>query len=280
MDPSTRDSIFRLIETADNFVKYAKPGGQTRARERATARYREARELAVAAGADELVRIATLRLADLDRQAAAEGAGTPAHTALMVPKAPATSDTAGRVPPGQTLTRGWPVLHEGRIPKFDRESWRFKVWGEVESETELTYDELRALGPLQMRSDFHCVTGWSRLDNTWVGVRAADVLAKASVASGACNVLVHSSGAYTANLPLQTVEREGFLAWGHDGEDLAPEHGWPLRLVVPSRYAWKSAKWAEGLELLAADRRGYWELRGYHNRADPWLDERYAHQEG
>jgi DMSO/TMAO reductase YedYZ molybdopterin-dependent catalytic subunit len=277
--PPTRESVFRLIETADNFVKYARPGGEPRARERAMARYRMARELAVQLGEREFVEIATLRMADLDRLAAQEedaAPTTPAPAPLSAAPGDAHND---RAPPGQTLTRGWPVLHEGRIPSFNPDRWRLKLWGAAAREAELTYDELRALGPATMTSDFHCVTGWSKLDNTWTGVWFRDVAALAQPSASAQHVLAWCAYEYRTNVPLEILLEEGFLAWGHDGQDLAPEHGWPLRLVVPSRYAWKSAKWVQGLEFLTQDRRGYWEERGYHNRADPWNAERYSYQE-
>lgn len=267
-----------MIETADNFIKYAKAGAEQSARERAVARYRNARELAAQIGDADLASVATLRISDLERDGVVSA---PAGVEVMVPPpAPARRSSMGdRIPPGQVMARNWPVLHEGRIPSFDGTSWPLKIMGEVERPTELTYAELRALAPTTMSSDFHCVTGWSRLENTWDGVWVRDVLARVGAKAAATTLMTWAPGGYGANLPLDLVLAEGFLAWGHDGEELAPEHGWPLRLVVPSRYAWKSVKWVQGLELLAADRRGFWEMRGYHNRADPWKQERYAYQE-
>jgi DMSO/TMAO reductase YedYZ molybdopterin-dependent catalytic subunit len=155
-----------------------------------------------------------------------------------------------------------------------------KVWGEVETPVELSYTELRDLPNVKMSSDFHCVTGWSKLDNLWVGVRTRELLNLAGVGANATHVLVHAEYGYSANLPLDVVlEDESIVAWSHNGEDLVPKHGFPLRLVVPRLYAWKSVKWVRGFELLDADARGFWEVRGYHNRADPWLEERYSYQE-
>jgi DMSO/TMAO reductase YedYZ molybdopterin-dependent catalytic subunit len=280
------------METADNFVKYAKPGTEERSRQRALERYQSARDLAGQIGDKELVRIATLRISDLNREAVADatfadGSSFPREAASAAAESPpdpaaVTSSPVparDRVPPGQSLTKGWPVLHEGRIPRFDRKAWRLRVWGEAEREVIFTYDELQAVGLQTIRSDFHCVTGWSKLDNTWTGVWFRDVVAPAMPRSSARHVTAHCAHGYTANIPFDRVMEEGFFAWGHNGTDLAPEHGFPLRLVVPSLYAWKSAKWVEGVELMAADRRGFWEVRGYHNRADPWLQERYSYQE-
>lgn len=284
----TPESLHRLLETAGNFVKYARPGLQARARERALERYRSARDLAVQIGDQEVVRIATLRIQDLERAPAgaeaasvAGDASQPAPAAGLVPVGAVDLRPTDRPrrPPDQSLTGGWPVLHEGRIPAFNPTVWRFRVFGEVERDVTLTYDEVQALGPAKIVSDFHCVTGWSKLDNAWAAVWARDVLALAGPKPSARHLIAHCHGGYTTNLPLDVVLGEGFLAWGHDGADLTPAHGFPLRLVVPSRYAWKSAKWVEGFELLEGDCRGFWETRGYHNRADPWRSERYSFQE-
>ena len=178
------------------------------------------------------------------------------------------------------MKRGWPVLHEGRVPRFDRAAWRLRVWGGVAQPIELGYDDFLALPRTESVSDFHCVTGWSKLDNRWTGVRVEELLRRAGTASSATHVIVHAEYGYTANLPLDVVlEPKVLLAWAHDGQDLAPKHGYPLRLVVPKLYAWKSVKWVRGLEVLDHDRRGFWEVRGYHNRADPWRQERYSYQE-
>jgi DMSO/TMAO reductase YedYZ molybdopterin-dependent catalytic subunit len=281
---SERERIFELLETADNFVKYAPAGREERAAARARKRYQRALELAERAGDGDMTTQARLRLEDLERRASlppgatddssSEGPGGGILTAELPEHARA------RVPPGQRVTRGWPVLHEGPIPRFDRATWRLKVTGAVDAPIELAYEELRALPNVEMCADFHCVTGWSKLDNFWTGVRARDVLGKAKPRSDAAHVTVGAEYGYTANLPLATLmDAETLLAWGHNGGDLAPKHGWPLRLVVPRLYGWKSVKWVRSFELITADRRGFWEVRGYHNRADPWLEERYSYQE-
>jgi DMSO/TMAO reductase YedYZ molybdopterin-dependent catalytic subunit len=185
-----------------------------------------------------------------------------------------------RVPPNQRLTRGWPVLHASPIPTFNPEIWRFRVWGLVNKEIEWTWDEFRALPTTTLSSDFHCVTGWSKLDNAWEGVSFREVAARAGVAPSATHALVYAPYGYTANLPLEVLmDDDVVFAWSHDGSPLEPQHGGPLRLVVPKLYAWKSVKWSNGVHLLDHDVRGYWEERGYHNVADPFREERYSWQE-
>jgi len=182
-----------------------------------------------------------------------------------------------RVPPGQYVTEKFPVLHVGSIPPFDRKRWDFRIWGLVESPVKLTYDELRALPVKEVVADIHCVTGWSKLDTRWKGATPQEILRSARPKSEAAYVLVHGEGGYTTNLPLEALLDDSVvLAYGYEGEEMSPEHGGPLRLVVPHRYFYKSAKWVRGLELMAEDRPGFWEQRGYHNNADPWEEERYA----
>ncbi len=196
---------------------------------------------------------------------------------------PSRVSSTDRLPPGQKLVRGFPVLHEGPIPRFDPGTWRLRVWGEVEQPLELGWDALSALPGLAVTRDFHCVTTWSRYDNVWEGIGVNTILAMARPRATATHVLVHSYDSidYTTNLAMGDFARDdNLLALRHDGSPLSPEHGGPVRLVVHHLYAWKSAKWVCGLELLAADRRGFWEERGYHNRADPWLEERFSSQEG
>jgi DMSO/TMAO reductase YedYZ molybdopterin-dependent catalytic subunit len=275
-----RAKVLKLLETADNFVKYG--GGTARSRDRAEKRYRRAEQLAVELGDEELRARARLRLGDLaSRPAAPAGEGNETGeepgSILLTDLPPHARD---RVPPGQRVKKGWPVLHEGPIPRFDPATWDLKVWGLVERPLELTYEALKGRPNVGMRSDFHCVTGWSRLDNEWTGVSTRALLEEARPANDATHVTVHAEYGYTANLPLSVLlEDASILAWSHDGEDLAPKHGFPLRLVVPRLYAWKSVKWVRGIELLNEDVRGFWEVRGYHNRADPWLEERYSYQE-
>jgi DMSO/TMAO reductase YedYZ molybdopterin-dependent catalytic subunit len=191
------------------------------------------------------------------------------------------ADEASRVPPGQHLTRGWPVLHSESIPRFDPSRWRFRVTGLVDDATELTWEEFRALPMAAITSDFHCVTGWSKLDNEWQGVRFAEIADRVGPRPEATHCVVSAPSGYTANLPLRTLLDDDVLfAWSHNGEALEPKHGGPMRLVVPKRYGWKSVKWANGLRFLDRDQRGFWEERGYHNGADPWAEERYSWQEG
>ncbi len=187
-----------------------------------------------------------------------------------------------RLPPGQRLVKGWPVLHEGDVPSFDATSWRLEVWGAVAQPVSLSWDELGALPHIEVTRDFHCVTTWSRYDNRWSGVPVSALLGLARPTAEASHVLVHCYDGlgYTTNLALDDLARpDNLFATHHDGSPLTSERGGPVRLVVHHLYAWKSAKWVRGLELLTLDKRGYWEERGYHNRADPWLEERYSYQE-
>ena len=185
-----------------------------------------------------------------------------------------------RLPPGQTLTDKFPVLSYGPAPRFDRGKWDFRVVGLVEPQLRFNYGEFRALSQSRQVSDFHCVTTWSRFDNAWEGVKVGDLMRLVTLASAARFVIVHCDGGYTTNLPLdEFLGDDVILAHRHDGRDLEPDHGWPLRLVVPKLYAWKSAKWVRALEFSDRDRRGFWEVRGYHNLADPWREERYSFQE-
>ena len=180
-----------------------------------------------------------------------------------------------RVPPGQVRTAKWPVLHYGDVPAVDPAAWRLEVTGLVERPMRLTFDELRALPAQDTVCDIHCVTRWSRLDNRFTGVSVREVLRLARPAAEAPFVLVRAAQGFTTNLPLADFDRaENLLAWQHDGADLAPEHGGPVRLVVPHLYFWKSAKWVTGIELRRSDAPGFWEQNGYHMHGDPWKQER------
>ncbi len=182
-----------------------------------------------------------------------------------------------RLPPGQYLTEKWPVLHYGSVPRFDPARWDFRIFGAVESPVRLTYQEFMALPKKTLTCDIHCVTAWSKFGVTFEGVPAQEVLRLVKIAPEAAFVMVHAEQGYETNLPLEYLQADDALfASRADGVDLTPEHGWPLRLVVPRLYFWKSAKWVRGLELLKQDRRGFWERNGYHNRADPWHEERYS----
>ena len=190
------------------------------------------------------------------------------------------NDPGSRVPPGQFLVEKFPVLSYGPTPRFDPATWEFRLFGLVEKPVRLNYQQFRVLPKTQLMADFHCVTTWSRLDNVWEGVSAQLVVNLVRPNPEACWVLIHCNGGYTTNLSLADfLDDDVIFAQRHDGQDIDPDHGWPLRLVVPKLYAWKSAKWVCGVEFLAEDRRGFWEVRGYHKRGDPWAEERYSDQE-
>ena len=185
-------------------------------------------------------------------------------------------DGRERLPVGQYLTKKWPVLSYEPTPKFDPAKYRFKVSGAVAEPFELTWDELQALPRVQLTTDFHCVTTWSRYDNAWEGVHIREILQRAKPLPEAKFVMAHSFTGYTTNVPLADLDDDDvIIAFTHDGEPLAPEHGGPVRLIIPKLYAYKSAKWLSGLEFMEKDRPGFWEVRGYHNHADPWKEERY-----
>ncbi|MGZ3511545.1 MAG: sulfite oxidase-like oxidoreductase [Candidatus Binataceae bacterium] len=195
-------------------------------------------------------------------------------------KPPVSDELAARVPPGQHLVEDFPVLSYGPTPRFNPQKWDLRVLGLVEEQLRFSYQEFRALPLSRQRADFHCVTTWSKLDNLWEGVRVVDLMTRVRLKPEARYVVVHCDGGYTTNLPLEEfVDEDVMLAWRHDGRDLEPDHGWPLRLVVPKLYGWKSAKWVRAIEFSFEDRRGFWEVRGYHNHADPWTQERYSFQE-
>jgi DMSO/TMAO reductase YedYZ molybdopterin-dependent catalytic subunit len=182
-----------------------------------------------------------------------------------------------RLPPGQYLTEKWPVLHAGTVPETDLATWDFKIFGEVEVPLSLSYEELQALPQTQITVDIHCVTRWSRFDTSFKGVRWQELAKLVRPKPNARFALAHAEQGFTANLPLEALEDEDALvAWEAEEALLEPEHGWPLRLVVPSRYFWKSAKWLRGIELLSSDQPGFWERYGYHNEADYWKEERYS----
>lgn len=179
-----------------------------------------------------------------------------------------------RIPPGQGVTRGWPLLHVGGVPEVPSGGWRVRVRGALARPLELDWAELLALPQTRLRADFHCVTGWSKLDNDWEGVRLEELARRALPAPSARFVRFADPQGYDTTVPLDVALAEGLLAHRHDGAPLAPEHGGPLRAVVPSLYAWKSCKWVSEVEFLEREALGFWELRGYHNGADPWKEER------
>jgi DMSO/TMAO reductase YedYZ molybdopterin-dependent catalytic subunit len=182
-----------------------------------------------------------------------------------------------RLPPGQYLTEKWPVLHAGSVPRTDLDTWDFRVWGEVEEPLTLSWDDLQALPSAEITVDIHCVTRWSRFDTSFRGVHWRELAGLIRPKPAARYVLAHAEQDFTSNVPLAALEDDdALIAYEADGEPLTPDHGWPLRLVVPSRYFWKSAKWLRGLELLSSDRPGFWERYGYHNEADYWKEQRYG----
>jgi DMSO/TMAO reductase YedYZ molybdopterin-dependent catalytic subunit len=183
---------------------------------------------------------------------------------------------AGRLPPHQSLTLKWPVLHYGSVPVFDPAKWEFQIRGLVEQPLRLTWDEFQKLPRIQVTSDFHCVTRWSRFDNAWTGVSFREVMKLARPKPEAKYVVVHGEQGYTANVPLADLDRDNVLfATHHDGKPLEPDHGYPLRLIVPHVYAWKSVKWVRGLEFLDRDVAGFWEQNGYHMYGDPFKEQRF-----
>jgi DMSO/TMAO reductase YedYZ molybdopterin-dependent catalytic subunit len=187
---------------------------------------------------------------------------------------------ADRVPPGQYATQKWPVLTYGDTPAIDLSTFTLRVFGRVAAEVELPWRELQTLPRVEVVADFHCVTRFSTLDNRWSGFATRAVLERAAVHPEATHVLVHCHGGYTTNLPLEDfLSERALFADRHGAAPLAADHGGPLRLVVPHLYAWKSAKWVAGVELLDADRRGFWERNGYHTYGDPWREQRFSSQE-
>ena len=180
-------------------------------------------------------------------------------------------------PPGQFVTERFPVLTFGPTPRVDVSTWRFKAFGLVEDELTLDWQQFNDLPQTALDAEFHCVTQWSKLQNAWRGVRFTDLMELAKPKPEAKFVMAHCYGGYTTNVALDVLMDDDVLfAHTHDGEPLAPEHGGPMRLVVPKRYGWKSAKWVNGIELMARDKPGFWEQRGYHMEADPWREERFG----
>lgn len=183
-----------------------------------------------------------------------------------------------RIPPRQAQTRKWPVLHAGEVPDFDAAKWDFSVVPKplVSAVKQFTWGEFLALPRVKVFADMHCVTRWSLLDNLWEGVPTRELLNHVQVSPRAKFVMIHCEYGFTTNLPVADFFADDALfALRHNGQDLTPEHGYPVRLVVPRLYAWKSAKWVRGVEFMERDRPGYWEQGGYHMRGDPWEEQRY-----
>ena len=182
-----------------------------------------------------------------------------------------------RLPPGQLVTEKWPVLHYGLVPSVDVKTWRFEIRGAVETPFSLGWDELLAMPRRETVCDIHCVTRWSRFDNVFEGIPVTALLARAKPTREAGFALVHAEHGFTTNVPLGDLDRPAnLLALRHNGRDLDPEHGGPVRLVIPHLYFWKSAKWVRGIELLEEDYPGFWEQNGYHMRGEPWSEERFG----
>ncbi len=194
----------------------------------------------------------------------------------------------GRLPPGQSLTQKFPVLHYGPVPGFNPATWDFRVWGEVEKEFTLSWDQFNQLPRTKITMDIHCVTRWSKFDTTWEGISVRTLLEQSllKLRPLARFVMQHAEYGFTVNTPLEVVLADNFLMATHfNGEPIEPDHGYPLRGVVgfvPGRsdlltpYFWKGAKWLRGLEFMPADRPGFWEMGGYHMRADVWKEERFG----
>ncbi len=184
---------------------------------------------------------------------------------------------ANRLPPGQVLSEKWPVLHHGRVHRVKPEDWKFKITGLVENERTLTFQEFDALPKVEVFSDIHCVTTWSKLDNLWEGVSTGTIRDIAGIKPEAKFVIVKGEGGFSTNLPLEDFFQEDVLfALKHNGEPLTAEHGGPVRLVVPRLYFWKSAKWVTGVKFQAKNEPGFWEKAGYHMYGNPWREERYG----
>lgn len=182
-----------------------------------------------------------------------------------------------RIPPGQRIIKEWPVLHYGAVPNLDPSKWRLKIFGLVEKEKVLNLKEFLKLPQKRSVSDIHCVTGWSRLDNEWEGVSTSELKGLVNIKPEARFVIVHAEFGFTTNLSLDDFfHPHALLAHSHGGKPLTPEHGYPVRLVVPHLYFWKSAKWVNGIEFTDKNIPGFWESHGYHIRGDPWKEERYG----
>jgi DMSO/TMAO reductase YedYZ molybdopterin-dependent catalytic subunit len=182
-----------------------------------------------------------------------------------------------RLPPGQYFTEKWPVLHAGEVPDVDIATWTLELTGEVEQPTTLSFDQLLELPATEVTSDIHCVTRWSRFDAQFKGVHWRELAKLCRPKPSAHFAIAHAEHGFTANVPLKALEDDNALiVYSADGEPLTPDHGYPVRLFIPTKYFWKSAKWLRGIELSAVDKPGFWERYGYHNNADFWQEQRYG----
>jgi DMSO/TMAO reductase YedYZ molybdopterin-dependent catalytic subunit len=219
---------------------------------------------------------------DNDTESAPDAAGIPAPRAATTRRAWTDREGHPRLPPGQYVQASMPVLHYGPVPTCNRQTWDLGVYGATKAGTDQrwSWDDFRALPRTEIIGDFHCVTKFSVLGITWLGVLAAEILRAVQASDRATHVMVWADFGYGANLPLDVFgAADTLLATHRDGRELSPEQGYPVRLVVPSRYGWKNVKWVRAIEYMIGDRRGFWEERGYHNNADPWLEQRYSYQE-
>jgi len=183
-----------------------------------------------------------------------------------------------RVPPGQFLTEKFPVLHYGSVPIYPNlDKWDFRVFGLVEETLRLTWNDLMKLPTMTQTVDIHCVTRWSKLDTTWTGIPWRDLMKLIKVRPEATHTMAHCEYGFTANVPLEVLDDDDtMLAFRYDEKPLEPDHGYPLRLLVPKKYFWKSAKWLRGIEFMAGDKPGFWERNGYHMEGDPWKEQRFG----
>jgi len=181
------------------------------------------------------------------------------------------------VPPGQSVTDGFPVLHVGDVPQIDTKQWSLRLFGAVEHPLQLSYDQLLAEPAVEWHGDIHCVTRWTKKATSWKGASFKRLVERAGLKPGVTHVVQHADNDYTTNLPLEVMlDDDVLVAYEYAGAPIEPIHGGPVRMLVPKRYFWKSAKWLHGLEFLDHDELGFWEVRGYHNDADPWKEERYS----
>jgi len=189
-------------------------------------------------------------------------------------------EIAARIPAGQSLTERFPVLHYGPVPRTDLAKWDFKIFGLVDEPLRWNWEEFTSLPTTTVTMDIHCVTRWSKLDTTWEGVSTKELMKHVNLKPEAKFVIAHAEYGFTANMPIEAfLDDQSILAYKFDGKPLELEHGWPMRLVIPHKYFWKSAKWLRGLEFMAQDQLGFWERNGYNNNADPWKEERYSNDQ-
>ncbi len=182
-----------------------------------------------------------------------------------------------RLPPGQYHTDRFPVLHVGDVPTYDMSTWTLEIFGNVERPVTLTWDELRALPAVEITTDLHCVTKWSKFDTVWKGVRLRDLFDLAGMLPDTLHLIEHAEYGYTSNVPIADALGDNcLLAYAYDGKPLEGEHGFPARTLIPKLYLWKSVKWVRSLELSLTDKPGFWEVRGYHNYGDPFREQRFT----